>query len=309
VIFPLHKQGDISLPDNYRGISLLNVISQIFNKLINNRLVSWAEENGALHEHQCGYRRRYSTLDNCFSVDAVAKKYTSISKGRMYCIFVDFSKAFDCVQHDLLVYVLHKNNVSTQVIKVIKSMYSQLQSCVRTTNAGLSDYFDCKIGTRQGCMLSPFVFIIFLNELNNAECQGIYVSEDEPCMIQFWFAYDIANVADTPVQLQRIINTIHTFCIKYGMKVNLDKTKIIVFRRGGCLKHNEKWFYDSEQIAVVPYYKYLSLIYSSVLSWCKAKSTLAQQGKQAMNMLLCFICKTVIFSLRSYDQTNSVLWF
>jgi hypothetical protein len=52
-------------------------------------------------------------------------------------------------------------------------------------------------------MLSTFLFIIFLNELiealNNAECQGIYVSEDKPCMIQFLFADDIANVADTPV--------------------------------------------------------------------------------------------------------------
>jgi hypothetical protein len=294
VIFPLHKKGDVSQPDNYRGISLLNVTGKIFTKLINNRLVSWAEDNDKLREQQCGYRRKYSTIDNCFSLHAVAQKYISKSKGRMYCIFVDFSKAFDCVQHELLLYVLHKNNVSGQMVNVIKSMYSQLQSCVRT-NTGLSSYFNCKIGTRQGCMLSPFLFIMFLNELieelSNSNCHGIYVSEDEPCMLQFLFADDIANVTDTPVQLQRIINTIHNFCNKYGMKVNLDKTKIIVFRRGGCLKNYEKWYYDGEQIEVVPYYKYLGMIYSSFLSWYKAKCTLAQQAEKAMNMLLCFIRK------------------
>jgi hypothetical protein len=67
-----------------------------------------------------------------------------------------------------------------------------------------------------------------LNEaLHTAECQGIYGSADEPCMIKFLFADDIAHVTDTPVQLQRSINTIHTVLIKYGMKVNLDKTKLI----------------------------------------------------------------------------------
>lgn len=77
----------------------------------------------------------------------------------MYCIFIDFSKAFDSVQHTLLYFILIKNGIGGKVFNVLKSMYSKLKSCVKG-NEGLTEYFDCTIGVRQGCTVSPFLFVV-----------------------------------------------------------------------------------------------------------------------------------------------------
>ncbi len=80
----------------------------------------------------------------------------------MYCIFIDFSKAFGSVQHNLLYFTLIKNGIGGIVFIVLRSMYSKLKSCVKGTD-GLTEYFGITIGVRQGCMVSPLLFILFLN--------------------------------------------------------------------------------------------------------------------------------------------------
>jgi hypothetical protein len=121
--------------------------------------------------------------------------------------------------------------------------------------------------------MACFIYIT----LNTAECQGMYVSEDEPCMLQFTFAYGIANVVDTPVQLQRILNTIHTFCINYGMKVNLDQTNILWFVEVAVLNIMTNCIMIVSKLRL---YLILQVFGSDLLqlclSWFKAKCSLAR---------------------------------
>lgn len=291
IICPLHKKGSIHDENNYRGISLLEVMGKVFTKILNIRLVDFASRLHKLFEGQAGYRQGYSTMDNIFTLQALVYKYLSKKRGRFYCIFVDFSKAFDSVDHNLLMYVLLKNGIHGKIFNVLKSMYSNLQSCVNTPE-GLTELFECIIGTRQGCMLSPFFFVLFLNEfirlLYSSGCQGIYVSEEMPNTLILLYADDMSNCSDTVGGLQHQINVLSSFCQKYGMKVNLDKTKIIVFRNGGIIRRNEKWFYNGKQIEVVPYYKYLGLFVSSRMIWSKATQTLAAQAQKAVGLIKCY---------------------
>ena len=137
-------------------------------------------------------------------------------------------------------------------------MYSQVQSCVTAEN-GLSVYFECTIGTKQGCMLSPFLFVTFLNEFiklsNRSGCKGIYVDENIPTVMQLLFAGDMANIVDTVINLQRQITVLSDFCKKYGVSVNLDKTKIVVLRTGGSIRKIERWYFIDEQTQTVSCYK------------------------------------------------------
>ena len=93
-------------------------------------------------------------------------------------MFVDFSKAFDSIPHKHLFYSLLHGNLHGRVITLLRNMYSKMKSGVQTENY-LSDDFDCNIGTRQGCQLSPLLFVLYVNELINLveenNCQGIYV--------------------------------------------------------------------------------------------------------------------------------------
>ena len=96
------------------------------------------------------------------------------------------------------------------------------------------------------------------------------------------YADDIVQCGDTVGQLRSHIRVLEQYCSSWGMKVNLKKTKIMVFRRGGPLKNNEQWFFDKTKIDVVSEYKYLGLVFSTTLSWSRAQLTLAIQAQKAL---------------------------
>uniref|UniRef100_A0A8C2PXD3 Reverse transcriptase domain-containing protein n=1 Tax=Cyprinus carpio TaxID=7962 RepID=A0A8C2PXD3_CYPCA len=181
VMCPLYKSGDKNYVGNYRGISLLNVLGKIFTKVLNGRLVS-LEVNNMFYEEKAGYISGYSTMDIIFILQSVVKKYITKQKGRMYCIFIDFSKAFDSVQHNLLYFTLIKNGIGGKVFSGLRSMYSKLKSFVKGTD-GLTD---------------PLLFNLFLNNeyitiLNN-NCKGIQ-TESMTEVQTLLYADDMANIA------------------------------------------------------------------------------------------------------------------
>ena len=251
----------------------------------------WGNVYSKFYEEQAGFREKYCTVDQIFVLNSVVQKYLSRPKGRFYCAFVDFSTAFDCIQHNLLFYALVKKGVHGNFIKVIQSMYKSLKSCVKTPQ-GLTEVFDCSTGTRQGCILSPLLFTLFLNEyidmIKDATCQGVYVNEFLPNLMVLLYADDLVQCADLPGRLQQQLNILADFCDKWCMKVNLEKTNIIVFRNGGIIKRNEMWYLNRKQLKTVTYYKYLGLVFSSKLSWSKATYTLASQARKAIALFRCF---------------------
>ena len=85
------------------------------------------------------------------------------------------------------------------------------------------------------------------------------------------FADDLVMFAESKIELQRLLNKLHEYCSQWNLKVNIDKTNVIVFRNGGYLRKYEKWFYGNIQLKVVTYYKYLGLVISSRLSWYMCK--------------------------------------
>ena len=287
ILTPIHKKGNRQDPTNYRGIALTDVIGKIFTKILNERLVSWAEKNGKFKEAQCGYRHKRSTVDHIFSLMGAIQKYISKKKGRLYCLYIDFSAAFDSVRHDMLWYVLMKQDIHGNLLKTLQSMYKKLQSSVQVTN-GITQYFKCENGTRQGCMISSSLFVLFLNELYEMfeqECQGRYISEMVPNLTSLFYADDIANISDSIGRLQKQLNILARYCSLFGMKVNIDKTKIIVFRRGGIVKQNEKWLLNDKPIEVVSHYKYLGITFTSFLSWSHTQKTQAAQAEKTIALL------------------------
>ena len=102
IILPIHEKGNLKDPDNYRGISLMDSICKIFMHVLNTRLIEWCDFNNVIDEAQAGFRKKYSTTDNIFVLMSLVKKYLTKKRGRFYCIFIDFSKAFDSIRHDKL---------------------------------------------------------------------------------------------------------------------------------------------------------------------------------------------------------------
>ena len=209
----------------------------------------------------------------------------SKSKGRFYCTYVDFSRAFDSIPHAHLWYRLLENGIHGKLLHVLQSMYSQLKSCIKTSQ-GLSEW--------QGYMISPFLFILYINELvkfcNITGCNGLFINEMYSNVHILMFADDIAIVNDSIGRLQQL-NVLNDFCSKYVLNVDLFKTNAIVFRNGGIIHGNEKLYLNSIQVQPCTHYKYFGIVFSSSLSWSVPLKTLAQQASKAMlvvrNIQLC----------------------
>ena len=147
----------------------------------------------------------------------------------------------------------------------MQSMYSKVRSSVKTPQ-GLTDYFTCNVGTRQGCKCSPLFFSLFINDIVSylkQECgHGIFVSQDTDEIIVLMYADDSSNFADTVARLQKQIDTIFKFCSSVKIQINLSETKIIEFRNGGYLKEIEHWTFNGSTIEVVSFYKNLGVYMS-----------------------------------------------
>ena len=101
IIVPFHKKSYINDVDNYRGISLLNVLNKVFTHIVNRSLTDWAESNTVISDAQTVFRTQHSTMDHIFTLYTCVQKY--MNRGdKFYVAYIDSSKAFDSVQHSLL---------------------------------------------------------------------------------------------------------------------------------------------------------------------------------------------------------------
>ena len=167
MIIPIHKKGSKSEPENYRGIMILPHILKLFTSLLNKRLVDYLDANIALPQEQVGFRRDYRGSDNLFALKALTDKYVKARRKRyqnfLYTCFVDFSKAFDNISRDKLYTKLNNLGVKDKFLKIIQDMYDNDSACVKINN-NISEPFRCYKGVKQGCMLSPTLFDIYLSD-------------------------------------------------------------------------------------------------------------------------------------------------
>jgi len=183
---------------------------------------------------------------------------------------------------------LSQVSITGRFFNCIVDMYKKMRSSVKVDKNHITELFSCNIGLRQGCMLSPSFFSIFISILHEMiekrGGKGIKTGNMNEIKSLF-FADDIVFIADTVYDLQKHINTLARFCEEWGLDVNITKTKVIVFRRGGRISQNERWYYKGKRIEVVSTYKYLGLELSPGNTWGKATRTLSDQANKAMAQL------------------------
>ena len=294
IIIPIYKKGDPENVDNYRGVSLLSIISKCYTTILNTRLYAWLEENNLISESQAGFRKQYSTVDHIFTLYATIQKCVNRRKGKLYVAFVDFRKAFDSVKHDKLIECLKNEGIKGRFFAALKAMYDSLLSCVRSKN-NVSEMFDCPTGVRQGCVLSPTLFSLFINQVaNQVEQEGKHGVKFLPGIMELFillFADDVALLSTTPVGLQNQLNVLQSCCSRMKLCVNIDKTKVMVFRKGGFLGKRERWYFEGRCLEVVNSYCYLGFNFTTMISIKKGTEHLVVKGKKA-SIQLCKLFRT-----------------
>ena len=188
------KERNVQLCQNYRTISHP---SKVMLKVILNKLQPQAEE--IIAEEQAGFRAGRSTTEQIFNLRILCEKYLQHQQN-LYHVFIDFKKAFDRVLHEAFWVTMRKYNINTNIIRVLESLYDKAQSVV-LFNGSTGDWFRTTIGVRQGCLLSPTLFNIFLERIM---CETLDDHEDSVSIggrpiTNVRFADDIVVNAETKV--------------------------------------------------------------------------------------------------------------
>ncbi|CAL4059828.1 unnamed protein product [Meganyctiphanes norvegica] len=130
IIKPLYKnKGDINYVNNYRGITLLSCLGKLFTSVLNTRLYSYLTTENTIGSEQVGFRPKHSTLDHIFALQILENFYIN-NKKRLFCAFVDYSKAFDFIDRAYLWQKVFDSNINGKVLNVIRNMYKNAKSCV-----------------------------------------------------------------------------------------------------------------------------------------------------------------------------------
>ena len=210
------------------------------------------------------YVQSFSIDDNIFNLMALVNLKLKVKRTKVYAFFIDLAAVFDRVNRDFLWYKLVNAGVSTKFIAALRSLYANTKSAIRTKDGEISEYFETSLGVKQGCLISPTLFSLFLDDLHDALGEGVSVGDREiRCLL---FADDVVVVASTVVALQRMIDRLWDYCGAWGLDLNLNKSKIMVFRNGGKPSCKEKWTYGGQQLEVVNKFKYLGVMLTPTLS-------------------------------------------
>ena len=158
------QKGDKALETNHRGIAILSCLGKFFNVIINDRISEFAILRKMIKPEQLGFVKGNRTSDNIFILHSLVDRYSNKNGKKLYTLLIDFEKAHDMVSLNIMLKKLHRFAIRGKTFKVIESMKRNDQTSVRVGDKS-TPFFDINCRIKQGCILSPNLFNIFLSGL------------------------------------------------------------------------------------------------------------------------------------------------
>ena len=242
-VTPLHKKGDVLDPSNYRGLAVGGALSKLYAFLLDRRLKAWGEGCGARSPHQGGFRPKRGTIHNLFLVrhltDRCRRGPPSVPGQALFVCQIDFEKAFDRVNRDMLWVRLAERGVSGAALDALKRCYGRVELRVKV-NGVMGEAFSSTQGVKQGCPLSPTLFGLFVEGFAD------YVDALDVALPVAMAAHDSPNVEGRRVPLALYADDLSLFAVSrrrlmsllralrewseaFGLTVNAKKCELLYF--------------------------------------------------------------------------------
>ena len=280
-VVPVYKKSDRNNVVNYRPIALLPIFSKVLEKIIYKRLNDFLSKKNILIPQQCGFRRHFSTQMGVFNL---LSNIIKAIDGNKYClgIFLDLSKAFDTIDHSILL-----NKLEHYGIRGLALSWFRSYLCNRTQFVEIgrcrSKHASIKYGVPQGSVLGPLLFLIYINDIIHSSTLFSYslFADDTSLLVTDRTVENLLRVANLEIK-----KLYAWFCCN-KLLLNLQKTKCVIFRSKGkklpdritCLQIGG---HDVEPSANV---MFLGLCIDEHLSWKKHLDTVCTKVSRSVGVI------------------------
>ena len=284
-VVPVFKNvGERSTAKNYRPVSLLSVVSKVFEKLVNNRIVDHLEKCSLFSDFQCGFRSSRSTADLLTVVsDRIAR--TLNRSGATRAVALDISKAFDRVWHTGLLHKLKSYGISGPIFSLISSFLSNRRLRVVLDGKSSQEY-PVNAGVPQGSILGPTLFLLYINDLRDVICDNAIYADHFTLYSRCDRASDLWQLLELASELESDLRDTVDWGKKWLVDFNAGKTQLVSFDRsnnngsiavkmGGSILEEKSSF------------KMLGLTFSSKLDWGSYIISIAKTASKKIGALIC----------------------
>ena len=191
--------------------------------MISNRMKPKMDEE--INETQAGFRMGTGTRNQILNLELIIEKNREYGRD-IYLCFIDYSKAFDMVSHELLWMTMERMGFSSHIIDLIKTLYNKQKAAVRTAH-GLTDWFDIEQGVCQGCILSPHLFNIYSEQIMRNALEDFTggVRIGGRVITNLRYADDVVLIAGGMEELQELVHRVNKASVQFGFSLNASKTK------------------------------------------------------------------------------------